>query len=154
MLNQQKKLLIMSSTVKLKCWKSNSRTKRYSLLKIRTRFSSRYFSLKMLQNFFFFKISHSGKSNNLQIYLYLPCCSLKFLRFKNSKIQHILIMIFRLEMTNGTYQPAGILETLYGGVDMTHINDGGIECLKQGNSLQARIIETLVGDNSIKIIEC
>jgi len=47
-------------------------------------------------------------------------------------------------MTNGTYQPAGILETLYGGVDMTHINDGGIECLKQGNSLQARIIETLI----------
>ena len=52
-------------------------------------------------------------------------------------------------MTNGTYQPAGILETLYGGVDMTHINDGGIECLKQGNSLQARFIETLVGDNSL-----
>ena len=55
-------------------------------------------------------------------------------------------------MTNGTYQPAGILETLYGGVDMTHINDGGIECLKQGNSLQARFIETLVGDNSLKYI--
>ena len=55
-------------------------------------------------------------------------------------------------MTNGTYQPAGILETLYGGVDMTHINDGGIDCLKQGNSLQARFIETLVGDNSIKYI--
>jgi len=54
-------------------------------------------------------------------------------------------------MTNGTYQPAGILETLYGGVDMTHINDGGIECLKQGNSLQARIIETLVGDNSLML---
>ena len=56
-------------------------------------------------------------------------------------------------MTNGTYQPAGILETLYGGVDMTHINDGGIECLKQGNSLQARFIETLVGDISLKYID-
>ena len=55
-------------------------------------------------------------------------------------------------MTNGTYQPAGILETLYGGVDMTHINDGGIECLKQGNSLQARFIETLVGDNFFKTL--
>ena len=38
--------------------------------------------------------------------------------------------------------PAGFLETLYGGIDMTHINDGGVECAKMGNSVGSRAIET------------
>lgn len=40
--------------------------------------------------------------------------------------------------------PAGFLETLYGGIDMTHINDGGVECAKMGNSVGSRAIETSI----------
>ena len=36
----------------------------------------------------------------------------------------------------------GVLETLYGGIDMNHINDGGLECAKQGGSMLFRVIET------------
>ena len=91
------------------------------------------------------RLAIQSLANNLQIYLFYHAAHY------NSLDSNFLTLskYFRLEMTNGTYQPAGILETLYGGVDMTHINDGGIECLKQGNSLQARFIETLVGDNSL-----
>ena len=39
-------------------------------------------------------------------------------------------------MENSTlHGSVGILETLYGGIDMNHINDGGMECAKQGGSL-------------------
>ena len=49
-------------------------------------------------------------------------------------------------MPNATQHAThGFFETLYGGVDMTHINDGGMECAKQGNSHLARLFETLLG---------
>ena len=40
------------------------------------------------------------------------------------------------EMENSTlHGSVGVLETLYGGIDMNHINNGGMECAKQGGSL-------------------
>jgi len=46
-------------------------------------------------------------------------------------------------MENSTlHGSVGVLETLYGGIDMNHINDGGMECAKQGGSLWFRALET------------